>query len=64
MKKLSYIGLIIFAIGIVVYIVKLFYPDFLQSIDDFFIDILWPIGLMIYGVSLIFINKDEGRKKE
>jgi len=57
MKKIYYLGLVIFYVGIALFFIKSFKPDYFSFIDDVYIDILWPIGLLIYAGSKAVIDK-------
>lgn len=57
MKTLKYLGLIIFYGGIILYFLRRYSSEFLSNIDDSYIEIIWPIGLIIYGIAIYFIPR-------
>lgn len=57
MKKIYYLGLTIFYIGVILFLIKSFKPNYFNSIDDTYIDYIWPIGLLIYSLSKLKIDK-------
>ncbi len=66
LKAIYYFGIALFTIGIILFFTRQFHPDFLLSIEDFYIEIIWPIGMIIYSFALIFIqaNKKKAAKAE
>lgn len=66
LKAIYYFGFALFTIGIILYFTRQFKPDLLPSIEDFYIEIIWPIGMIIYSFALIFIqaNKKKAAKAE
>jgi len=63
MKALKYLGLVIFYGGIILYFLRRYRSDFLSHIDESYIEIIWPIGLIIYGIALYFIQQNNKESK-
>ncbi|MEL7220380.1 MAG: hypothetical protein AAGJ93_03610 [Bacteroidota bacterium] len=59
MKMLSYFGLAIFYIGIIVFFGREFKPDFFESINELLINAMWPVGLLIYSVAKAVDKKNK-----
>lgn len=57
MNKIKYLGLIVFYIVIALFFIKSFKPNCFSSIDDIYIDIMWPLGLLICAGSKFTIDK-------
>jgi len=56
MKALYVVGLTVFGLGIILFFLKEFNVALVQYIDESLIDIIWPIGMIIYGIAMIFMN--------
>jgi len=56
MKALYVVGLTVFGLGIILFFLKEFNVALVQHIDESLIDIIWPIGMIIYGIAMIFMN--------
>gem|GEM_PF-2187088 len=59
MKIVYYLGLIIFTVGIILFFLRQFNESFLSGINDRWIDLMWPIGLMMYSIGQIYIRKQK-----
>jgi len=59
MKVVNYLGLTIFVVGIALFFIRILNPSLLSAINDKVIDILWPIGLLMYSVAQINIKKSK-----
>ena len=56
MKTLSRVGLVIFYVGVIAFIVRQVKPDLLKGVDDVYIDVAWPAGLLVYAVCKALIK--------
>jgi len=61
MKALYVVGLTVFGLGIILFFLKEFNVALVQHIDESLIDIIWPIGMIIYGIAMIFMNAQKRR---
>lgn len=64
MRTVKYIGLTMFYVGIAVFFTRQFKPEFIAQIDGFYIDLMWPIGLIIYGVAMYSLERNNKSTKE
>jgi len=68
MKSLTKISLVAFYVSVLLFFLKYIIPDFLPAIDEFYFNIMWPLALMVYGVSKYYedkqMEKGEQVKKE
>ncbi len=61
MKALYVVGLTVFGLGIILFFLKEFNVALVQHIDESLIDIIWAIGMIIYGIAMIFMNAQKRR---
>jgi len=64
MKALYYIGMVIFGVGIVLFFLKEFKVAFVQNINESLINIMWPMGMILYGFAMIFLDAEKKKAKE
>ncbi len=63
MKTLRNLGLSIFIVGIILFFIREFSPATIVSIEGKYIDLLWPIGLMIYGIAQVAVDQSKKSNK-
>ncbi len=61
MKIVYFLGLILFIVGIILVFVRQFNEALFSNINEFWIDIMWPIGALMYSFALLYIKQEEAK---